>query len=209
MPPAALSLTFELPIVAVLRGREPRTTVALAHAAFDGGLTAVEITMDSPGAADAIAQVAAEGPTGSAVGAGTIRSVADLDAAVDAGATFVVAPHLDVAVVEHALGRAVPIVPGVVTPTELITAFAAGAAMVKLFPAGPLGTSYLQALRGPFPDVPIMVTGGIELPEAGAWISAGATCVGVGSSLGSTAAEVSARLAGAMPRVREAVAASR
>jgi 2-dehydro-3-deoxyphosphogluconate aldolase/(4S)-4-hydroxy-2-oxoglutarate aldolase len=106
-----------------------------------------------------------------------------VDRAADAGARFVVSPSVDVAVIEAAARHGIASYPGALTPTEISTAWSAGATAVKLFPAGALGPSYLTAVRAPLPDVPLIPTGGIALEEAGTWLAAGAVAVGVGSPL--------------------------
>ncbi len=185
-----------VPVIAILRGLGPSDAVALGGAAAAGGVRCVEITMDSPGAVDSIGGLVAAVPTGIVVGAGTVVTLGELDAAVAAGATFVVAPHLDVAIVHAAVERGVAMVPGVATPTEMHAAMAAGAAMAKLFPGAALGVAYLKALRGPYPDVPVMVSGGVTVANVGEWLAAGATAVGLGiSALGNDVASVRASAA--------------
>lgn len=190
----------DVPLVAVLRGLSAGAATAVGQAAVRGGLRAVEVTMDSPGAAEAIAALVAAVPAGVAVGAGTVVTDTGFDRAVAAGAQFLVAPHLDAGLVGRAAAADIPFVPGVVSPTELHAAVAAGAPMVKLFPAAPLGPGYLAALRGPYPDVEIMVSGGVAVHAVTGWLRAGATVVGIGlHGLGRTAAEVeegARRLAG-------------
>lgn len=169
-----------VPVIAVLRGLAPDDATAVGLAAAAGGLRAVEVTMDSPGAGDAIAALVAAAPTGVAVGAGTVVSAADLEHAVTAGARFLVSPHLDGDLVRRAAALEVPFIPGVASPTELHAAVAAGASMVKLFPAAALGQGYLAALRGPYPQVAVMVSGGIAIDTIASWLQAGATAVGIG-----------------------------
>lgn len=172
------------PVVAIARGLDPDRLVPAAHAALDAGIRVIEVTMDSPDAAASIAALA--GPVaaqGGCVGAGTVVSEADLAAALEAGAAFCVAPHLDTGLLASATTRGVPFVPGVVTPTEVAAALSAGAEMVKLFPAGSLGPGWVRALRGPYADLQVLVTGGIGPSEVGEWLSAGATAVGLGGEL--------------------------
>lgn len=168
------------PAVAVLRGLDAVAAHRFAEAAVAGGLPAVEVTMDSPGAPDTIASLRASLPAGVAVGAGTVVTETDLAAAHGAGASFFVAPHLDEAIVAAAVALGLACIPGVASPTELYRAVGAGAAMVKLFPASALGTGYLRALRGPYPDVAVMVSGGVTIDAAADWWRAGATVVGLG-----------------------------
>ena len=117
------------------------------------------------------------------VGAGTVLSVPAARRAVDAGAAFLVCPHTDLRLVEWALEHAVPIFPGALTPTEVVRAWDAGATAVKLFPASVVGPAFVREIRGPLPQVPLIPTGGVSADNAGAFISAGAVAVGLGSWL--------------------------
>jgi 2-dehydro-3-deoxyphosphogluconate aldolase/(4S)-4-hydroxy-2-oxoglutarate aldolase len=117
------------------------------------------------------------------VGAGTVLDVEGASAAVDAGATFLVMPVTDVEVIRWAAEREVPVFPGALSPTEVLAAWRAGASAIKLFPASVGGPALLRELRGPFPDIPLMPTGGVTADNARALIDAGAVAVGVGSWL--------------------------
>lgn len=192
-----------VPVIAVLRGQETQEACALAIAAMSGGLKVIEVTMDSPGAAESIRRLAESAPPGVAIGAGTVVTLTDLDAAAAAGAGFAVAPHLDPALVTAAEEMGMSMVPGVASPTELHAAVTAGARYVKLFPAAALGLGYLSALRGPYPTVPVMVSGGIAVEQIGLWLAAGATAVGIGQS------GLARTPDGMRSRAAEAVAAAR
>lgn len=173
----------ELPLVGVLRRCPPHHVGTVVEAAVAGGLRVVEITMDS---ADATRQLAAARSAGGGsllVGAGTVRTVTQLEDAARAGAAFVVCPTFDPDLVAAARDRGLPVVPAGVTPTELAAGWAAGATLVKLFPAGPLGPGYLRSLLGPLPELEVLVTGGIPPGEVRAFLDAGATGVGVGSEV--------------------------
>lgn len=170
-------------LVAILRATSTERLVAGATVLVEEGVTTLELPLTSPDALDAIVRIAASAPAGVFVGAGTVRTVADARAAIDAGARFLVAPALDPAVVEHGVAAGVAVLPGVMTPTEIETARAAGAAIVKLFPAATLGPDYLAHLRVPFPDLEVVPTAGIGLADAPGWLAAGAVAVGVGSPL--------------------------
>ena len=117
------------------------------------------------------------------VGAGTIRTLAQLHAAHAAGADFGVSPVLDASVMDAALAAGLPFVPGAYTPTEADGAWRAGATFVKLFPASSLGPQHLRELRGPMPEIETIATGGIDAANAGAFLAAGAVAVGIGSAL--------------------------
>lgn len=171
-----------VPLIAVLRGLDPAAASALSVDLAAAGVRAIEITMDSPDAAAGIERLREELAEDIVVGAGTVVTTHDVAAAVKAGASFCIAPHLDEEIVRSALSHGVAVVPGVGSATELHRAVEAGATMVKLFPAGALGADYLAALRGPYPNVPIMVSGGIGLASIGDWLKAGATAIGLGAS---------------------------
>jgi 2-dehydro-3-deoxyphosphogluconate aldolase/(4S)-4-hydroxy-2-oxoglutarate aldolase len=182
-------------VIAVLRGLFPEQVEAVTATLRESGISVIEVTMDSPEAERSIRQVA---DTDAVVGAGTVISVAEAEAAVTAGASFVVAPHTDLAVVQWATERGVPIVPGAFTPTEVMTAWNAGAAAVKVFPASVGGPDYLKALAGPLGGVPLIPTGGITAEIAPGFLAAGAVAVGLGGWLTSHSdLEVVARRAAA------------
>lgn len=169
------------PVVAIIRGHAPDAVARIVDGLVAGGIATVEVTLDSPGALASIAAMAARGDV--EAGAGTVLGQADADAAIAAGARFLVAPHVDPAVVGAATARGIPMLPGALTPTEVVAAWDAGAAAVKLFPAMPLGPAYLAALRGPLAHVPLVPTGGIDDRNAAAFVAAGAVALGVGGWL--------------------------
>jgi len=167
-------------VIAVLRGLEPSRIEAVVDTLRNGGIDVVEITMESPDAAGSIRSAVG---AGAVVGAGTVLSIADAEAAVDAGAGFLVAPHTDLSVVEWAVERSIPFVPGGFTPTEVSSAWRAGATAVKIFPASVGGPELLKALRGPFGELPLVATGGVTAANAASFLAAGAVAVGVGGWL--------------------------
>ncbi len=164
----------------MLRGHPPARATEIVSTLRSSGLDIAEITMDSPDALETIASLVGGAAL---VGAGTVRSIDDATAAIDAGADFLVAPHTDLSVVKAAVDKGVPIIPGVMTPTEAITAWNAGAAAVKVFPASVVGPGLLGAIRGPLPDVAMIPTGGITLTDARSFFAAGAVAIGVGGWL--------------------------
>lgn len=171
-------------VVAILRRSDIDDVIdELADELFSAGIRAVEITLDQPSSFRALERLVGRAPSGVLVGAGTVLRREQLDRAVDLGVSFVVCPHLDTELIRGADERRVDILPGIATPTELLAAHRAGAAAVKLFPAGPLGPAYLKTLRGPFPDAAVVPTGGIGPHEVATWLDAGAAAVGIGSSL--------------------------
>ena len=167
-------------IVAILRAPTSDGFAAVADVLVGAGITALEVTLTSRGAIEAIAGLRRQLPDSVAVGAGTILTADDAKAAVDAGAAFLVSPVLDRALVASS---PVPFYPGTSTPTEMYDAHQAGAPLVKLFPAGGLGPRFLRDVRGPLPQIDVMPTGGIKIEDIADWLLAGAKAVGVGSPL--------------------------
>ena len=166
----------------VLAADAPRIGRALAA----GGVLAMELTLNEPedAALAAIEALALEGEDlGALVGAGTVLSIGAAKRAVDAGARFIVSPHTDVELIHWCALSGVPCFPGAMSPTEIISAWNAGASAVKLFPAATLGPGYLKQLSGPLPQVRFVPTGGISAATAGEWIAAGAVAVGIGGWL--------------------------
>jgi 2-dehydro-3-deoxyphosphogluconate aldolase/(4S)-4-hydroxy-2-oxoglutarate aldolase len=173
-------------VVAIARRIDPSSIAAVAEGLLGGGVRAFELTLDDPettaltAIADAVRR--SEG-TGLLVGAGTVLTLASAERAIDAGAAFLVAPHLDPEIVTWAADRGIPMLPGVATPTEALSAWRAGDAGVKVFPASALGPAFIRELRGPLPEIPLMPTGGVTVDTAAAYIEAGAVAVGLGSWL--------------------------
>lgn len=167
-------------IVAILRARTADSFAAVADVLVDSGITALEVTLTSHGAIDALAGLRRQLPATVAVGAGTVLTADEAKASIDAGAEFLVSPVLDTGLVA---ASSVPFYPGAFTPTEIHAAVQAGAPVVKVFPAGGLGPRYLRDLRGPLPGARIMPTGGIKIEDVADWLTAGATAVGLGSPL--------------------------
>jgi 2-dehydro-3-deoxyphosphogluconate aldolase/(4S)-4-hydroxy-2-oxoglutarate aldolase len=197
-------------VVAIARRLAPDAAPDVATALADGGVRAFEITLNEPvaHALRAIEAVASGSRhSGLAIGAGTVLSIAAARQAVEAGATFLVMPHIDTELVAWAAERGIPVLPGAATPTEVLAAWRAGAAAVKLFPASALGPSFIRELAGPFPDIPVVPTGGVTAETAGSFIAAGAVAVGLGSWL--VGDGVPAGVAARATQVVAAVAAAR
>ncbi len=173
-------------VVAIGRRIDPSRVAAIIDGLARGGVQAFELTLNEP-EADALRSIEAAARhaagTGMAIGAGTVLSIEAAQRALDAGATFVVMPHTDPALVAWAAAQGIPAFPGAATPTEIVAAWRAGAAAVKLFPASVVGPGFLRELRGPFPDIPLVPTGGVTASTAGDFIRAGAVAVGLGSWL--------------------------
>ncbi|ELZ98052.1 2-dehydro-3-deoxyphosphogluconate aldolase (KDPG aldolase) [Haloferax mucosum ATCC BAA-1512] len=174
----------ETGIVAIIRGADPETAIETVDALQRGGVSVVEITANTEGVLDMIRDVSSTfTPDEVAVGAGTVLDGETTRAAMLAGAEFVVTPSFDPETIETANRYGVPTVVGVATPTEAVDAYSAGADMVKVFPASSLGPEFVASLHGPLGHIPTVPTGGVSLDNVGAFIDAGATAVGVGSSL--------------------------
>ena len=176
-------------LVVVLRRVSPRDRLLeLGDELAGAGARIFESTFDAADAAEDLAALRASLATrlpedGCLVGAGTLRSVDSVDAAIEAGAAFGVAPVFDPSVVGAAIERGLPFVPGAYTPTEVDAAWRAGATFVKLFPGSSLGAAHVRELRGPLPEVETIVTGGVDAGTARAFLDAGAVAVGVGGAL--------------------------
>ncbi|SFC43291.1 2-keto-3-deoxy-phosphogluconate aldolase [Halobiforma haloterrestris] len=191
-------------VVAVLRGVGEDDIVPVARALHEGGVAAIEITADGDFAREKMAAVSRElADTDAVVGAGTVLDAATAESMVDAGAEFVVSPHLDVDVVRTCNRHGVLAAPGIMTPTEAVTAMEAGADVLKLFPASTVGPGHIGAIKGPLGDVDVIPTGGISAENAGEYLEAGALAVGAGSAI----VDDEAIADGDMDRVRESAAA--
>ena len=172
-----------MPVVGILRGAGVEQALPAITAAVKGGIRSIEITLDSPSPYKQIEAVRDMFSDSIDLGAGTVLTVADAKNAIAAGAEFVVCPAFIPDVVEYCVKENVPVIPGVMTPTECRNAYLAGARMLKLFPAGALGVEYIKQLKGPFPDFQFLVTGGIDMKSAKGFLDAGAMAVGIGSDL--------------------------
>ena len=194
------------PLIAIVRFHAGGDLAGTVEALARGGVEAIELTIDTPGALAAVSEAAAAGRT---VGVGTVLTADQVRASADAGARFVVSPALVPEVIEVALELGVEPLPGVFTATELVQALGVGTRAVKLFPASAGGPGYLRALRGPFPSVPIVPTGGVRMDEIGDYLAAGAAAVALGSELvGRSAPASDDDLAGIESRAALAVAAA-
>ena len=168
----------------MIRAPSADAAVTVVEALMEAGLTVAEITMTVPGAIGAIALVTKRFAGKVLVGAGTVTDADTARRAVDAGAEFIVSPCLVPEVITASNRADVAVIPGALTPTEVMEAHRKGGDMVKIFPVQSVGgAAYLRALRGPFPDIPLVPTGGVTLDTVGDMFSAGAAAVGVGSEM--------------------------
>jgi 2-dehydro-3-deoxyphosphogluconate aldolase/(4S)-4-hydroxy-2-oxoglutarate aldolase len=173
----------EAGVIAVVRAGTAEEAVNVAGALLVGGVRAVELTFTTPGAAGALAEARKRYGDAVLLGAGTIRTQDHINSAVDAGADFLVSAHLQRDLVQAMLETCLPCTPGAFTPSEVAEALDMGVQVVKLFPASTGGIQHLKALRGPFPELRVIPTGGIDSTDIGSWFAAGAIAVGVGSEL--------------------------
>lgn len=171
-------------VMAIMRGYPPEETVARVEQAWDLGVEVVEVPVETPAAMPSLlASLRSARDRGKLLGAGTICSVEQLDAVVEAGVAFTVAPGLDIAVLERSRELDIPHLPGIATASEIERAIHHGQRWVKAFPASVLGVGWFRAMRGPFPELKIVATGGMDVDNAPAFLSAGVDVVALGSSL--------------------------
>jgi 2-dehydro-3-deoxyphosphogluconate aldolase/(4S)-4-hydroxy-2-oxoglutarate aldolase len=183
MPTDTLQRIEETGVIAVLRGVEPDTVEAVGEAIVAGGVTALEVTAESPDAMASIQTLAETLGDDALVGVGTVLDAETAREAIDAGAAFVVAPTFEASVVETCNDADVPVAPGVFTPTEAQRAHQTGADVVKIFPAKTGGPGHLSAIKGPLGHLDVIPTGGIGPDNAGAYVEAGAMAVGAGGAI--------------------------
>ncbi len=180
---AVLKRLKETGLVPVLRAGSVEKAMALAEAVAAGGVDVLEVTMTVPGAVEVIARLVKERPE-ILVGAGTVLDPETAERCIGAGAKFVVSPALNLKTIALCRRESVAVLPGALTPTEIVTAWDAGADVVKVFPAGAMGgAKYLVSLKGPLPQIEMIPTGGVSLHTAKEFLEAGAFALGVGSDL--------------------------
>jgi len=170
-------------VVAVMRNMTPERVVGVVQALKDGGVTAVEITVEGEGGMESIKVIKDYFGETILLGAGTILDGATAELAIDAGSDFIVTPIVSKEAILIANKRGCVIASGAMTPTEIYTAYDAGADIVKVFPADSLGPNYLKNVKGPLGHIPLMPTGGINLTNLASYVKNGAFCVGVGGAL--------------------------
>jgi 2-dehydro-3-deoxyphosphogluconate aldolase/(4S)-4-hydroxy-2-oxoglutarate aldolase len=171
-------------IIPVVRARSAAEALGFVEAICAGGIPILEITMTVPGAVGVIAELTKRLGDDALIGAGTVLDADNARACIDAGARFVVSPALDVPTIEACRKLDVPVFPGALTPTEIVTAWRAGASAVKVFPAGAVGgAAYLKSVKAPLPQIELIPTGGVSLKTAADFIAAGAMALGVGADL--------------------------
>ena len=176
------SIVKEAPVVAIVRRPKVDPVRCIEHL-FQTGIRLVEITKDTPDAIAILKSLSARVPTNGLLGAGTVTDVTLAEAAIAAGATFLVTPNLNLDVIRTARAQGVSIFPGAMTPTEIWNAASAGADYVKVFPASALGPGFFREIRGPFAHIPLMATGGVNLENAQAFMHFGVDALGIGGAL--------------------------
>ena len=178
-----IKLIRETSLISVVRGQNPNKLIKIVDALVDGGVKLIEITMDSQYPLDMLKEVNSHVDDNIAVGAGTVLDAETARSAILAGADFIVSPVLNTDVIKMSKRYNKIVIPGVMTPSEIIKAWETGADFVKVFPAKTLGPDFIKSVKGPLGQVEIIPTGGINLDNVDDFIKAGSTAVGVGSSL--------------------------
>jgi 2-dehydro-3-deoxyphosphogluconate aldolase/(4S)-4-hydroxy-2-oxoglutarate aldolase len=171
-------------VLPVIRAESPSEARGVIQAVRAGGIDVIEVTMTVPGAIDLIRELSSEYHHEVLIGAGTVLDPETAAACIEAGAKFIISPALNLETVAFCRERDVVVMPGALTPTEVVTAWNAGADFVKIFPAGSMGgANYLKSLKAPLPHIKLIPTGGVSLNSAADFIKAGASAIGVGADL--------------------------
>ena len=191
-------------LVAIIRLNDHGRVVDIAETLVDAGVKFLEVTVERPSGLEAMSRVVSACGSRAAVGAGTVTRAEDVARVVEAGARFIVTPNTDPRVITDSIERGMMILPGAFTPSEVALASDCGAHFVKLFPASTGGVAHLRALRGPFPQVRFVPTGGVSADNAHEWLDAGAAALAMGSNLVASSGD----LTGLEERTRRAVLAS-
>ena len=173
----------QLGVLAVLRGPSPDLTIRMVAALVEGGITGIEITFSTPNAAQVVRSLDQEFGSQILLGMGTLTLPGQVKEAMDAGARFLVSPHIESTLAETMASCGLPVMMGALTPSEVMQAWTSGSDVVKVFPGSLGGPAYMKALKGPFPEIPMMPTGGVNENNLEDWFAAGAFAVGAGSNL--------------------------
>jgi 2-dehydro-3-deoxyphosphogluconate aldolase / (4S)-4-hydroxy-2-oxoglutarate aldolase len=182
-PDRTLQRVQDLGLLAVVRGESRAAALEVVGALIEGGVLGIEVTFTTPEAPQVIRDLDEEYGDRILLGAGTVTTLEQVERSAEAGATFLVSPGTDPDLLPAMLGSGLLVLPGTLTPSEVMLARGLGAPAVKLFPGSSGGPSYLKALLGPFPDVPFVPTGGVSLENIADWFAAGALAVGAGGAL--------------------------
>ncbi|MFJ6302186.1 bifunctional 4-hydroxy-2-oxoglutarate aldolase/2-dehydro-3-deoxy-phosphogluconate aldolase [Pseudarthrobacter oxydans] len=180
MPSSILASTR---VVAVLRAAHAREYAPVIEALQQGGVLSIELTLSTPGVFEELPLLREKFGDAVEIGVGTVTTPVEAETALDLGAAYIVTPVTDPGVIAVCTRRGVPVYPGGLTPTELHSGWKLGATAVKIFPASTLGAGYVSQLRGPFPDIQVVPSGGVNIEDVPAWIKAGALAVSLGGPL--------------------------
>ena len=180
---AVIEKIKEMGLLAVLRGPSPELTVQMVDALAAGGVTGIEITYSTPNAAEVVRELDRKYGDRLLLGMGTLTEVNQIQEAQSAGARFIVSPMCEAGLVQAMVSSGLACMPGAFTPTEVFRAYQMGADVIKIFPGSLAGPAYIKALKGPFPYIPMMPTGGVSSANVADWFAAGVVAVGAGSEL--------------------------
>ena len=170
-------------MIAVLRAPQVSAVAPVCDVLAEEGILSLELTLTTPGLLEALPELVDRYANTADIGVGTILTESEAQRAMDSGAQYLVTPTMNLPVIRLAVERQIAVFPGGLTPTELSNGWNAGATAVKIFPAETVGAGYLKHLRGPFPDLEAMPSGGVDLDAAGEWLNAGAVAVSIGGPL--------------------------
>jgi 2-dehydro-3-deoxyphosphogluconate aldolase/(4S)-4-hydroxy-2-oxoglutarate aldolase len=170
-------------VIAVLRAPQVSAVAPVCDVLAEEGILSLELTLTTPGLLEALPELVDRYANTADIGVGTILTESEAQRAMDSGAQYLVTPTMNLPVIRLAVERQIAVFPGGLTPTELSNGWNAGATAVKIFPAETVGAGYLKHLRGPFPDLEAMPSGGVDLDAAGEWLNAGAVAVSIGGPL--------------------------
>ncbi|HEX9227924.1 MAG TPA: bifunctional 4-hydroxy-2-oxoglutarate aldolase/2-dehydro-3-deoxy-phosphogluconate aldolase [Arthrobacter sp.] len=181
--PAPSQILLDTQVIAVLRAHHATAYAPVIEALLDGGVLSIELTLSTPGVFEVLPRLQERFGDGAEFGVGTITTVAEALRAIEAGAQYLVTPLTNPAIIAVAVEHGVAVFPGGLTPTELFSGWSEGATAVKVFPASVFGPGYVSMLRGPFPGIEVVPSGGVGIADAAAWIGAGALAVSLGGPL--------------------------
>lgn len=181
--PAPSAILRDSKVVAVLRAKHAKDYSPVIEALRDGGVLSIELTLSTPGVFEELPRLLDRFGDTVEIGVGTVTTAAEAETALDLGAGYIVTPITESDIITACTRRGVPVFPGGLTPTELHTGWKLGATAVKVFPASTVGPGYVSQLRGPFPDIQVVPSGGVSIEDVPAWIRAGALAVSLGGPL--------------------------
>lgn len=184
-----LSQILEHKIITIIRGAEPDDVLKIVNALYEGGVRVLEITLNSQDALAVIKKISVAMGKQILIGAGTVLDAKTAEAAISAGAQFIISPILNLETIQATKKHGTVSIPGAFTATEILTAYNNGGDIIKIFPAS-VGANYIRDLRGPFPQIPLMPTGGINLQNMREYLQAGAVAIGIGSALVDTSKKI-------------------